>query len=161
PASAATTGNASADSPSISADGSYIAFRCFATNLVSGQIDTNTGRDIFLFTRATGAVTLVSHTAGSATTSGSAVAAGTDPLLTPPPTISADGNSVAFASRATNLSSGVLDTNSRIDVFVYDRGTGLNAPVSLHAPLLPTLTGNLDSVKPSVSADGRYVAFQS
>lgn len=155
PTSLVTTGNFSADFASISADGSYVAFQSIATNLITGAIDTNAGRDVFLLTRATGALTLVSHAVGSATTTGNGVS-------DRPVEICADGAFVAFNSKASNLTAGVLDMNNRIDVFLYDRAASTSATVSLHDPLLPSLTANEDTFSiSSVSADGRYVAFDS
>jgi Tol biopolymer transport system component len=70
--------------------------------------------------------------------------------------ISADGRFVAFSSYASNLVSG--DTNGREDVFVHDRATGETSRVSV------TTTGSLgrnDGRQPSISADGRFVAFHT
>lgn len=70
--------------------------------------------------------------------------------------ISADGRFVAFESNANNLVSG--DTTPKVDIFVYDRLTGATERVSVS-----TLGegGNRDSVRPVISADGRYVAYES
>src|SRR5439155_1055443 len=74
--------------------------------------------------------------------------------------ISADGRFVAFASLASNLVSG--DTNGADDVFVHDRRTGVTERVSVASD---DTQGNGASVvctpSPSVSADGRFVAFAS
>jgi Tol biopolymer transport system component len=72
------------------------------------------------------------------------------------PSVSADGRYVAFTSTATNLVSG--DTNSVDDVFVTDRATGETILVSraTNGEL-----GNGRSFQPSISPDGRYVAFVS
>ncbi|TDE01490.1 S8 family serine peptidase [Jiangella asiatica] len=70
--------------------------------------------------------------------------------------ISADGRYVAFDSYAGNLVPG--DTNRRADVFVRDTSTGEVERVSLGAG---GAEGNSDSVAPAISADGRYVAFES
>ncbi len=70
---------------------------------------------------------------------------------------SADGRYVAFASDATNLVAD--DTNNAEDIFVKDRLTGATIRVSL-----ATLTGaqaNDGSGNPSISSDGRFVAFES
>ncbi|MBI4672558.1 MAG: PD40 domain-containing protein [Chloroflexi bacterium] len=75
--------------------------------------------------------------------------------LTSSPVISADGRYVAFFSRASNLVSG--DTNGHADVFVHDRLTGETTLVSV-----PPTGGQIgDSEYPSISGDGRYVAFQA
>ena len=76
--------------------------------------------------------------------------------------ISADGRYVAFSSEATNMVAG--DTNETEDIFIHDRQTGATTRVSV-----PNLgdQGTLgsesdqDSSRPSISADGRYGAFQS
>jgi TolB protein len=72
------------------------------------------------------------------------------------PSISSDGRYVAFQSYATNLVTG--DNNSRYDVFVYDRDTGEIERVSVDNS---GVEGNGNSLNPSISSDGRYVAFYS
>lgn len=71
---------------------------------------------------------------------------------------SADGRIVAFASEATDLVN-VTDTNNEPDVFVRDMSTGQTRLVSVN--VTGTRTGNRGSTGPSLSADGRYVAFYS
>jgi hypothetical protein len=63
---------------------------------------------------------------------------------------------VAFESVANNLVSG--DTNGWRDVFVRDRQSGTTERVSVDSA---EAAGNSDSVEPSISGDGRYVAFPS
>jgi Tol biopolymer transport system component len=63
---------------------------------------------------------------------------------------------VAFDSWADNLVSG--DTNGTYDVFVHDRQTGDATRVSVASD---GMQGNGSSESPAISADGRYVAFQS
>jgi Tol biopolymer transport system component len=70
--------------------------------------------------------------------------------------ISADGRFVAFGSDAGNLVPG--DTNQDGDVFVHDRQTGATERVSVDS--LGT-QGNGESELPGISADGRFVAFDS
>ncbi len=72
------------------------------------------------------------------------------------PSISADGRSVAFRSHATDLV--VSDINGSSDFFVRDRATGTTERVSLSSA---GVQGDGDSFSPSISADGRYVAFRS
>ena len=72
------------------------------------------------------------------------------------PSISADGRFVAFESLASNLVPG--DTNGVGDVFVHDRQTGTTERVSVSSA---GTQGNGDSAVPSISADGRFVAFVS
>ena len=151
-AGATTTGNGVNTTPAISADGLFVAFTSAATDLVAGGTDANAGTDVFLFSRATGAVTLVSHTAAQATT-----AAGAASSL---PALSANGSYVAFISAATDLVAGLTDPAALNDVFLYAVATGAVTLVS-HTPASPTVVGNLTSTQPSISADGAFVAFQS
>ena len=143
-ASDGTQANGGSFTPSISADGRYVAFASIAVNLVSG--DTNGVQDIFVHDRQTGQTTRVSVASGGAQANGPSF----------DPSISADGRYVAFASNASNLVSG--DTNNTGDIFVHDRQTGATTRVSIG----PGGTqANRGSLAPSISADGRYVAFHS
>lgn len=97
-------------SPTISADARYISFYSYTTDLVTG--DTNAHADVFLHDRTTGATTRINvNAAGEQSTPGESYV----------PAISADGRYVAYYSDGSNLVTG--DTNSRLDVFVYDQGT--------------------------------------
>lgn len=141
---AGTQANGPAFTPRFSADGRWVVFASTATNLVPE--DTNQSSDIFVQDRSSGATTRESVADdGTQANDGSGT-----------PAISADGRFLAFASRATNLVPG--DTNGRLDVFVRDRQTGTLALASLTSAGLPA---GGDSFAPALSADGRYVAFQS
>ncbi|MGB0579228.1 MAG: LamG-like jellyroll fold domain-containing protein [Limisphaerales bacterium] len=72
------------------------------------------------------------------------------------PALSADGSLVAFSSAASDLVSG--DNNGLIDVFVRDRISRTTELVSVDTG---GSSGNGDSYNPVISADGRYVVFQS
>ncbi len=73
------------------------------------------------------------------------------------PSVSADGRYVAFASTATNLVPG--DTNNLSDIFVKDRQTGAIERVSVKSDGTQATSGG--SFNPSISADGRYVVFET
>ncbi len=130
---------------SISADGRFVAFQSDATSLVVG--DTNGAPDIFVHDRQTGTTTRVSvDSAGGQANSGSSY-----------PSISADGRFVAFVSWASNLVAG--DTNGREDIFVHDRQSGTTTRVSVDSA---GEQGNgYSNFAPTLSADGRFVAFAS
>jgi tricorn protease-like protein len=130
--------------PSISADGRFVAFQSYATNLVGG--DTNSTFDVFVHDRETGKTKRVSVTSGGAQGNSNSYA----------PSISANGRFVAFQSYATNMVGG--DTNGRADVFVHDRETGRTKRVSVSSA---GTQGNEESYSPSISANGRFVAFQA
>jgi Tol biopolymer transport system component len=146
-ASDGTPGNGNADSfTSISADGRYVAFSSSSSNLVAG--DTNGVRDVFVHdreTRATERVSVGPFGAGPEMDGGSDM-----------PALSADGRYVAFHSQASNLIGPLLGTQN--DVFVHDRETGVTELVSVASD---GTEGNSGSARPSISSDGRYVAFDS
>jgi len=130
---------------SISADGRYVAFYSEATNLV--EDDTNGFADIFVHDTQTGQTIRVS--VASDGTEGN-----DDSIFTA--SISADGRYVAFYSEATNLVED--DTNGFADIFVHDTQTGQTIRVSVASD---GTEGNDYINRPSISADGRYVAFES
>lgn len=128
----------------MSADGRYVAFMSTAGNLASGEV--NVVGDIFIRDRISGTTERV-----SASSSG---VGGNDSSGWP--AISADGRFVVFWSIATNLVPN--DTNNAGDVFLRDCIAGTTERLSL-GPGGYEL--NWYSWGPSISADGRYVAFQS
>lgn len=134
-------GDSHSDSPSISADGRYVAFTSYATTLVPD--DTNGVQDVFVHDRQTGQTTRVSVASGGAQ----------GDKLSTAPSISADGRFVAFTSYATNFASG---TSGQGDIFVHDRLLGETEFISIATG---ELVNNKGSAHPSISADGRYVAF--
>ena len=136
-------GNNHSDSPSISADGRFVAFTSYATNLVPD--DTNDVQDVFVHDRQTGQTTRVSVASNGAQA---------DKLSTAP-SISADGRFVAFMSNATNFAFG---TSGLGDIFVHDRLLGVTELVSIGADVLLNNKGSAD---PSISGDGRYVTFNA
>jgi Tol biopolymer transport system component len=136
--------NQNSSEPDVSADGRYVAFALDATNLVPG--DTNGWRDVFVHDRGTGRTTRVSIGPGGA--QANAPSEGLD--------ISADGRFVAFSSRATNLVPG--DTNRETDVFVRDLRAGTTRRASVGRG---GAQSDGFSSGPSLSADGRFVAFHS
>ena len=137
------------DGPFISEDGRYVTFTSFATNLVSG--DTNGQPDVFVYDRNTNTIERVSV---------DDFGVEGDQQVGFPIDISADGRYVAFTSGATNLVAG--DTNSFMDVFVYDRNTDTIERVSVDDF---GVEGDQDSGfyenLLGISSNGRYVTFSS
>ena len=132
------------DLAAISADGRFVAFYSYASNLVQG--DTNNTADVFLHDHQTGVTELISRTwyGGSANNESDV------------PSLSADGRYVAYYSYASNLVLG--DTNGFTDVFRYDRLLHTTERVSLGEWLQQ---GAHDSLCSTISADGNLVAFYS
>ena len=111
---AAVPTNEESQDPAISADGRFVAFDSFASNLVAG--DTNGVVDVFVRDRVAGATERVSVSSSGAQANGSVSAA-----------MSADGRFVAFSS---DLVAG--DTLEDLDdVFVRDRVAGTTKRVSV------------------------------
>ncbi|MCS5717293.1 cell wall-binding repeat-containing protein [Herbiconiux sp. CPCC 205763] len=75
------------------------------------------------------------------------------------PVISADGRFVAFASKATNISTDVRSTSVNSQVYVNDADSGTTRLVSVNAS--HTDGGDALSGKPSISGDGSRVLFES
>lgn len=128
--------------PAISGNGRYVAFHSDADLTPDFTIVD----DVFIHDRDTGVTERMSTNSVGVPGNGNSYL----------PEISSDGRYVTFESAATNL---VLDdTNGTPDVFIHDRDTGSTELVSVRS------NGDQSdgpSTFSSVSADGRYVAFES
>src|SRR5438874_169044 len=143
-----STGGTEGDAPSgqaaLDADGSVVAFSSFADNLI--PLDENFTSDIFVRERQTGTTTRVSVYTGDFEADGNSFH----------PALSADGRLVAFESDSFNLAWN--DPDEGFDIYVFDRQAG--AISSTSADDAGNL-GNDTSVSPSISSDGRYVAYST
>lgn len=137
-------GNARSTAGAISADGRYLAFVSDADNLVAG--DTNDASDIFLRDLRIGAVRRLSASASGVQ----------GEFPSDAPSITPNGRFVAFLSHADNLVPG--DHSGDVDIFVRDLVRGTIERVSVARDGGDADSSSLD---PSMSADGRYVAFTS
>jgi Tol biopolymer transport system component len=149
-AQASCQGGCESTEPALSANGRYVAFESSATNLVQG--DTNGLADVFVRDRRSGRTERVSVTRAGKQAGADRTNNGSNA-----PAISADGRYVAFHSADSNLVRG--DTNRTFDIFVHDRRTGRTSRVSVSGNGRQANGESLGA--PSVSADGRYVAFTS
>ncbi len=135
-----------AQRPAISQDGRYVAFWTDANGVVAAD-DTNNQGDVYVHDRSTNETVRVSI--GNGNVQGNNV---TFNELD----ISGSGTLIAMTSAATNFVTG--DTNNAADIYVFDRGVGAMARVSL------SYTGaqaNGASSNPVISQDGRFVLFRS
>lgn len=142
--SAGTEANGVSAGVSMSADARYLAFSSWATNLVPS--DMNGVQDIFLHDRLTGATLRVTETPQGIGGEG----------VSHSPFLSSNGLFVAYVSRANNLVPGPLSIYHY--VFVYDVGTGETWHASVNS--LGEFA-HADSDSPSISTDGRFVAFST
>ncbi|MDD5321911.1 MAG: hypothetical protein PHD43_15145 [Methylococcales bacterium] len=148
-----STGTASSTglsaTPSLSADGRFVAFFSSGAHDLVDTDGTNNTYNIFVRDLKTGTTTLASvNSAGTATGNGDSF---TFPVL------SANGRFVAFGSEASDLVAN--DTNDTYDVFVRDLKTGTTTLANVNSA--GTASGNGRSYNPVLSADGRFVAFDS
>ncbi len=141
---AGVEGSSGGTSASLSADGRLVTFESRSSNLVPG--DNNNASDVFVFDRSTGTIERVSVSDAGVEGNGGSSA----------PSLSADGQFVTFNSSSSNLVPG--DNNNAADVFVFDRTTRTIERVSVSDA---GVEGNGSSGNPSLSADGRYVTFES
>lgn len=144
--------NGDSQRPTLSSNGRFVAFWSAADNLTEGT-DANGETDCYVHDRQTHVTIRVNLGPDDVEANGDCAR----------PVISGDGNVVAFESAATNLEKpSVLgkssDTNKARDVFVRDIAAGTTARVSV---MSDGKQGVGESVRPAISTDGRYVAFQS
>lgn len=149
--------------PSISGNGDYVVFESDASNLVAAGAtpDTNGQRDIYLYNRNTKAVDALSATSAGVFGAGASTQA----------QISEDGSTVVFRSFARNLSGSLISPASTRSI-IYTKTLGANPTTGTILPIsvlreaigagAATYTAfNADAFDPTVSANGRYVAFAS
>jgi len=137
--------NDTSDSPSISRDGQYVVFRSSASNLVAN--DENDFNDVFIHNTQTNETELISINAAG-TLAGNGASSN--------PSVSADGRFVAFSGPALDL---VLDdSNEKIDVFRRDRLKNITTLISVSSN---GEQGDGNSLAADISADGRYIVFES
>ncbi|GAA1726459.1 IPT/TIG domain-containing protein [Aeromicrobium alkaliterrae] len=141
------SGNRSSYEPTISADGRFVAFNSFATDLVPG--DTNGQEDVFVYDRDAATVERISRSVGGGQSAGATGGFGTS--------ISADGRYVVFPSSAKDLVDGPQPTTE--NVYRHDRLTGATELVSLPTgePGGAFRSGLSGAI--AVSPDGRHVAY--
>ncbi len=130
----------------LSDDGRFVVFASGGSNLVPG--DTNVSSDIFVRDRLLGVNERVSVDSAGLQANNNSGTYGFS--------MTSDGRFVAFNSSASNLVIG--DSNGVADVFLRDRALGITERVSVSSL---AGQGNGMSEFPSVSAGGRFVAYQS
>jgi Tol biopolymer transport system component len=136
-------GNGPSSFPSISADGTRVAFASAASDLVPG--DDNGASDVFVFDTRTKSITLVSQTPEGEVGARESYS----------PVISADGKHVVFTSEASDLAPGDGEFS---DVFVRDLGPKRTELIT-SAP--DGAGANYYSYRAWISADGNLVSLRS
>ncbi len=142
--------NGNSYSPSISGDGRYVAFVSQATNLGPGG-SGNGIKDIYVYDRELDVMKWITHDPDGGPASNSSNL----------PVISADGTTLAFQSTAKNLGSGGSEYYVS-DIYLYDlTNTDPDYCPEWITQIVRGYTANGSSMNPSISADGRYIAFET
>ncbi|PKP13915.1 MAG: hypothetical protein CVU08_02835 [Bacteroidetes bacterium HGW-Bacteroidetes-3] len=137
-------GNGDCYSPAISGDGKSVAFESYSNNLV--QSDKNSFRDIFIWHSGTNKIETVSIGTGGAEANAESYE----------PSVSGDGNFIAFTSMASNISTTDKGTSNN-NVFLRDLKLGSTMMISID----PIAKKGGGGSKPSISYDGTRIAFYS
>jgi Tol biopolymer transport system component len=142
--SSGVAGNLESSQPAVTPDGRYVAFISASVNLTG--VPTNGKSQVYRRDRVTGNTIIVSvNDAGDAADSHCNA-----------PSISADGTKIVFHSEAGNLVSD--DTNFLSDIFLRDTALSQTTRVSVDNSSVEV---NGESFNPVISADGKFVAFDS
>lgn len=136
--------------PQISDDGRFIVYGSSAKNLVSGLDESDSY--LYLYDQQTGENKLVNHPPGRPASGGNGISEA--------PVLSGNGRWIAFESEATKLVTGMDVSDGGRHVYLYDRVQDATHLVS-HAPKSTLQGGSGNAFYPSISRDGRYVAFYS
>jgi len=162
--SAGDEANAESFLPGMSADGRFVVFTSWATDMVPD--DTSGGHDVFVRDTCRGATASCtpSNRRVSVGSNGAQANQNSGGPATGGASISGDGRFVAFGSRATNLVGG--DNVGQFEIFLYDSCEGASGCVPSTKRLSAALdgtqsTGSERSDAPVISTDGRFVAFTS
>lgn len=137
-------GNSDSVRPAISRDGRYVTYVSYASDLVAN--DLNGHQDVFRWDRVTGTTIRISETNGGA-------GANADSY---DPSISADGDRIAYSTDASNIDTD--DDNGVSDIYVWDSTTDASTRVSTSSF---GSAGNGTSMGAWISDNGAYVAFGS
>lgn len=143
--------------PTLSADGNFVAFSSLATNL---GVDNPGVRDVFLHDRLGGTTVMASSAVGEGNCD--AIEGSVFQPDSFYPFISGNGQYVAFASRCNldDFTDGLEDDDLDSDIFVFD-ALDLLDPIDRVSISFFGEAANRDSFSPSISYDGRYIAFAS
>ena len=150
---ARAAGGGTAFRPWMSDNGRYLVFDSDGKRVITGQVEADDSRDVYLYDRTTGDIERISNGIGGAA---AIVPTNCEYICgSQRPTVSANGRYVAFWSNATNLVAN--DTNGKYDAFLFDRDTDTMTRVSTNQ----ATQANGHSRRPIVSRDGAWVAFES
>jgi hypothetical protein len=157
--------------PSLSSDGTAVAYYFAGNNLVSNQAGTASVLNVFRYNVTNNTNALVSHVANDTATAGNnpqnkVAPVDLGPVEATAPAISKDGRYIAFANNSSNLlsttspfttGSGTYD--GRDQVYLYDSQNPDTLTLVSHADGSASTPLSHGGTAPGISADGRYVSF--
>lgn len=143
-AGAGVVGNSDSARPAISRDGRYVTYASYASNLVVG--DTNGHQDIFRWDRQTASTIKITEAGAGGDTDDDSF----------DPTISADGQRIAYSTEATNIDAD--DDNGISDMYVWSADTDESDRIS---ETLADGDANGASNAGVIAANGTHVTFSS
>lgn len=146
-------GNGDSFAPVISDDGQSVVFESLANDLVFGLIDTNQGADIFLRQRTSRVTERLSQFENG--TPG--ICAGGTSCSSYEPSINPTATMIAFGSTARLTAD---DVDNQADIYLLNRG-GASPVMQRITPTFFATSPAPSQGNPSISADGRFVAFAS
>jgi hypothetical protein len=163
-------GNLSLSGPSISSAGRYVAFASAASNLIIN--DTNGNPDVFIRDTCYAQTACVPSTqlvsiSGLAGSNKLGTQGNSDSLE---PSMNSSGTYVAFSSHATNLDPNYPNlTGTTRQIFLHSACIGTTSATGCTSAFTELVSvaddgvnpANADATQPSISSDGRYVAFVS
>lgn len=153
PLTAASGG--SSGTPRISADGMWVVYTTFATDLVAGVTDANAERDVYLYSVADGTTTLVSHAHDD-------VAQTCDQGVSVGPDIANDGSAIAYQSNCDDLIPN-MQASADSQVFRWDRVADSHELASRPNAINPNdvVPGDGPSSSPDLSGDGQFIVYST
>ncbi len=126
----------------ISADGKFVVFK--SSEALDNTHDLNTKSDVYMYNMQSGEIKLISLASDGSSGNGDSFS----------PAVSNNGRYVAFASSATNFSSTTVTAN-RVNIFLRDTQAEITTKVN------DASEADANCVAPSISEDGKFIAFQS
>ncbi len=149
--------------PSLSANGTVVAYNDQANNLVPSQTGTASVLNVFSYNVVSNTNTLVTFVPGSPDEAGNnppnqVDTGGIGPAEASGPQSSADGTLIVYPNNSSNLITGMSNPDGYDNVYLYSSVTGQNTLIS-HAAGSTTTMDTYGGTAPSMSSDGRYITF--
>jgi uncharacterized repeat protein (TIGR01451 family) len=148
-----TTANQDSFEPVVSANGAFVAFTSKGTDVVLSQVEGNSGNDVFRYQVSDRNIKLISARLASPMNTATGES--------DQPTISGDGQRVAFRSLAPDVTGAFGDFNNKADIYFFDGAEWFLLSRDASGPPPFDTAGDGDCSRPAISVDGKFVAYES